>query len=36
MAQREAEDNADAKFWGDKKKSIMACYSIFSSGQFKV
>ena len=33
MAPREAEDNADAKFWGDKKKSIMACYGIFWSGQ---
>ena len=36
MAPREAEDNADAKFWGDKKKSILACYGIFWSGQFKV
>ena len=35
MAPREAEDNADAKFWGDKKKSILACYGIFWSGQFK-
>ena len=35
MAPREAEDNVDAKFWGDKKKSIMACYGIFTSGLFR-
>jgi len=32
MALRETEDNAYAKFWGDKQ-SIMVCYGIFCSGQ---
>ena len=33
MAPRETENNAYAKFWGDKQKSIMVCYGIFWSGQ---
>ena len=36
MAPREAEDKCkNAKFWGDQKKSIMACYGIFTSGLFR-
>ena len=33
MAQREMENNAYAKFWGDEKR-IIVCYGIFQSGQF--
>ena len=33
MALRETEDNAYAKFWGDKQSIITVCYGIFCSGQ---
>ena len=35
MALRETENNAYAKFWSEKKKSIMICYGIFWSGQLQ-
>ena len=36
MAPRETQNNASsyAKFFGDKKKSVMVCYGIFWSGPF--
>ena len=33
MAQRETENYAYAKFWGDKQRALV-CYGIFWSGQF--
>ena len=34
MAPRETENNAYAKFWGDKQRTIMIRYGIFWGGQF--
>ena len=34
MAPRETENNAYAKFWGDKQRTIMVRYGIFWGGQF--
>ena len=38
MAARETENNAYAKFWGEKQRTlwyVMVCYGIFWSGQFQ-
>ena len=35
MAPRETENNAYAKFWGDKQRTIMVRYGIFWGGQFR-
>ena len=36
MAPRETENNAYAKFWGDKTKRSMVCCGIFCTGQWLV
>ena len=35
MAPQKTENNAYAKFWGDKQRAFMVCYGIFCSGQFR-
>ena len=35
IAPKETENNAHAKFWGDKQRTLcLICYGIFWSGQF--
>ena len=36
MAPRETENNAYAKFWGDKQRGIMVCYGIYCNDQFVI